>query len=316
MYPEGARIAGALGAPGRERGTATLPGLTSTGESPPPAGPEPVECVTAVVVTFRRPQLLAELLDALRAQTRPPDRVLIVDNGGDVDPAVAPPGGPTAILPMEQNAGPAGGYAAGFAAALESGATKLWAVDDDNRPEPRCLERLLAAAGSDDAVFPLQRKPSGFEGFPPSWNGPLIDAGAVARAGLPRAEMFFWAEDTEFFLRCRNAGVTIRHCPDAVVFHAKPALRVAGRARDWRLYYEVRNTIWLRTRARRPGPVQLWRVARVLTGKLYRIVAAEPGKAQSLRLFGLGVVDGVRGRMGRRVDPAAFPSRDRPADAP
>lgn len=280
-----------------------------------PAVSEPPACVTAVVVTFRRPQLLGVLLDALRAQTRPPDRILIVDNGGDVDPAIAPSGGPIAVLAMGENLGPAGGYAAGFAAALEAGATKLWAVDDDNRPDSRCLELLLAAAGVDDVVFPLQRKPSGFEGFPPSWNGPLIDARAVARVGLPRAELFFWAEDTEFFLRLRNAGVTIRHCPDAIVLHAKPATRVAGRARDWRLYYEVRNTIWLRTRARRPGPMQLWRLIRVLGGKLYRIVLTEPGKAQSLRLFGMGVIDGLRGRLGRRVDPAAFPPRDRPPDA-
>lgn len=267
------------------------------------------------MVTYRRPEFLGRLLTAIRQQTRPPDRILIVDNGGDVDPARVA-GDSIEVLTLAENTGPAGGYAAGFAAALAAGATKLWTVDDDNRPDERCLERLLAASRPGEVVFPLQRKPSGWEGFPPSWNGPLIDAEAVARGGLPRADLFFWAEDTEFFLRLRHAGVAIRRCPEAVVFHAKPAKRVAGRARDWRLYYEVRNSIWLRLRVRRGGPRQLWRLVRMLGGKLYRIVALEPGKAQSLRLFALGVGDGVRGRLGRRIDPAGFPARDRPPEPP
>jgi rhamnopyranosyl-N-acetylglucosaminyl-diphospho-decaprenol beta-1,3/1,4-galactofuranosyltransferase len=36
--------------------------------------------VWAVVVTYNRRELLEQCLDALLAQTRPPDRILVVDN--------------------------------------------------------------------------------------------------------------------------------------------------------------------------------------------------------------------------------------------
>ena len=39
--------------------------------------------------------------------------------------------------------GPAGGYAEGFGAALDRGATKVWTVDDDVVADPGCLEALL-----------------------------------------------------------------------------------------------------------------------------------------------------------------------------
>ena len=43
----------------------------------------PADAVVAVVVTRHRRELLADSLKMIAAQTRPPDHVIVVDNGPD-----------------------------------------------------------------------------------------------------------------------------------------------------------------------------------------------------------------------------------------
>jgi GT2 family glycosyltransferase len=262
--------------------------------------------VVAVILTYERDELLRKAVTAVLGQSRPPDELLVVDNGTQAAPVLAPEveAGTLTVLPTGSNLGPAGGYAFAFEQALARGADKVWVVDDDLEPNSDCLARLLAHADGVDVVFPLQYKPSGEEGFPPSWNGPLIDAAAIREYGLPRADLFFWAEDSEFFGRLAGNGVPLRKARDAIVMHWNPERRIRGAARDWRLYYEVRNLLWLRVRHRTFSPRQWWRAFRAVTGKLVRIVLYEPSKGRSLRLWWWGVQDFALGRMGRRVDPA------------
>ena len=53
----------------------------------PADGAERPDRVVAVVVTHRRPRLLAESLAALAGQSRPVDAVVVVDNGDDEETA-------------------------------------------------------------------------------------------------------------------------------------------------------------------------------------------------------------------------------------
>lgn len=261
--------------------------------------------VIAVTLTYRRRSLLRATVAGIQAQSRPPDRVLVIDN--DEEAVEALEGfEDVEILHTGENLGPAGGYAIGFEAALGRGADKIWVVDDDTVPEPTCLAKLLAATEGTGTVVPFQRKPGYDQGYPPSWNGPLLDARAVRQVGLPRAELFFWAEDTEYFSRLRQAGIARIPLREAVVFHHNPEDRRRGSSRDWRLYYEVRNGMWYRLRAQ---PLTLHRVRRaaLLAGRpLVSILFLEPGKLPSLRLWGKAVVDVARNRLGRRVDPATW----------
>src|SRR5690606_16539980 len=75
--------------------------------------------VAAVIVAYNRAELLREALDALAAQTRPLDVVIVVDNAStDDSPAVAaqhPLG--VRLVTLERNTGGAGGFAAGLALA-------------------------------------------------------------------------------------------------------------------------------------------------------------------------------------------------------
>jgi GT2 family glycosyltransferase len=264
--------------------------------------------VVAVVLTFRRTDLLRRSVDAVLRQTRPPDAVLVIDNdrlaagvlGGDR-------GGSVDVIETGENIGPAGGYELGFRVALERGATKVWTVDDDVEPDAMSLERLLAASSGTDVLIPLQRKPGQVRGHPPSWNGTLFDATVVESVGFPRGDLFFWAEDTEYFQRIRRAGFPILAVPEAAVFHANPEDRARGAGRDWRLYYEVRNGLYVRLVLRPRTAKGTWRAWRSAVGKLGAILLLEPHKRRSIALWWRGYRDFRRRRLGKVIAPEDWP---------
>src|SRR6202158_5971467 len=71
------------------------------------------QTIYAVVVTHRRPEELAKSLDALSAQTRAPDHLVVVDNDDDsgVRDTVSGQPIPTTYLGSRRNLGGAGGFA-------------------------------------------------------------------------------------------------------------------------------------------------------------------------------------------------------------
>ena len=106
------------------------------------------ERVVAVVVTYNREQLLAQCLDALAAQERRPDAVVVIDNAStdhsgrvaDEHPLDAD------VVHLHRNVGGAGGFAAGIARALmRHDADWVWVMDDDTVPRPGALAALLEA---------------------------------------------------------------------------------------------------------------------------------------------------------------------------
>lgn len=120
--------------------------------------------IVAVVVTFRRPRALAVALDALAAQTRPLDGIIVVDNAGGADAATAEVlaraaarlGRALDVVRSPRNEGGAGGFARGLARAFENGARPpadaAWLLDDDCVPAADALERLLAPPLPPDAL--------------------------------------------------------------------------------------------------------------------------------------------------------------------
>lgn len=162
-------------------------------------------CVAVLVVTYNRSAWLFRNLAALRAQTRRPDVIYLIDNAstdgtaqhlfdaGEI-PAPPPPqpdspwsiraDGPTGTLVyvrLAENLGGAGGFHAGVNRAVADGCDWLWLMDDDCLPEPPCLERLMSHATSRPGdvflanVFALE------DGVTPIWED------KVWRAKVPRA---------------------------------------------------------------------------------------------------------------------------------
>src|SRR3954471_9716899 len=105
------------------------------------------ERVCAIVVTYNRAELLRECLTALERQSRPVDRILVIDNdSGDGTPDVVRSGHPSAeLVELGENRGGAGGFHEGTRRAYEDGFDWLWLMDDDTIPTETALEELLAA---------------------------------------------------------------------------------------------------------------------------------------------------------------------------
>lgn len=129
------------------------------------------QSVAAVVVTYNRKQLLTECIDALLSQTRPVQRIYIVDNAStDGTEELLSSSGrlshPTVrYTRLSRNTGGAGGFKHGMALAMADGHDWLWVMDDDAEPARDCLEKLLATTvateSSPPPMTPLKHAPDG-----------------------------------------------------------------------------------------------------------------------------------------------------------
>ena len=268
----------------------------------------------AVVLTYNAPTALARCLAAIQRQSRLPERVLVVDNAGTppaTETVAAVEGrAPVEVVRLGSNTGRAGGHAAGLHAFLASGYDQAWVMDDDCIPDPACLERLLARAGALDEpalLFPTWiDQVTGEVANWPAWCGFLLARAIVADVGLPRADFFWWAEDTEYlYWRIPVAGHHVERVDPAEVVHGR--VRTADTKPAWKVYYEVRNSVYYRLFIQRRRGRRFYRLTRTLL-KTFGRVLREPGRPRKLWLYGRGVVDGLTGRLGPRV-PATIAER-------
>src|SRR3954454_7120566 len=209
--------------------------------------------VCAVVVTHNRRELLGRCLAAIRAQSRPVDALLVVDNAStDGTAALVRERHPRAtLLALERNLGGAGGFHAGIERAHGEGHGWLWLMDDDTVPEPGALAALLEGArrAGDDPTILLSQA-LWRDGTLHPMNRPLVRAdrpgemasaaarGLVAvrtgsfvsllarrevidRCGNVRADFFLWGDDFEWTARVlREASGYL--VPESRVVHATP----------------------------------------------------------------------------------------------
>ena len=111
--------------------------------------------VAVVIPTARRETRLAFALEALARQTLPRDRFeVVVVRGDEPGPTViAPAGLPVRFMSVARDAGPAAKRNLGWRA---TSAPLIAFTDDDCRPAPDWLERLLEAAAREHGDFVLQ----------------------------------------------------------------------------------------------------------------------------------------------------------------
>jgi rhamnopyranosyl-N-acetylglucosaminyl-diphospho-decaprenol beta-1,3/1,4-galactofuranosyltransferase len=234
--------------------------------------------IAAAVVSYNRSDLLREVLAALKAQTRPVDVLVIVDNASTDDSvAVAQQLAPDAdLVRLSRNTGGAGGFAVALSRAISRhGADLVWLMDDDTVPTDTALEELLTARtryagpvallgsrvvwtdGADHPMNTPRRRPLASRAArdrarragavsvrSSSFVSCLVDAAAVRRSGLPAADYFLWNDDFEFTARLlrRETGL---YCPGSVVVHKTKARVDTDQDPGERFYWEVRNKIWL-----------------------------------------------------------------------
>jgi len=251
---------------------------TPATSSPPERGPTP-HSVVAVVVTRNRRDLLEECLEAVLAQTEPPERVVVVDNvSTDGTPDMVRERFPDVDLELlERNDGAAGGFHEGIRAGMETGGQWLWLMDDDTIPAPDALEQLLRPLGdlgdlpapsllaskvvwTDGTLHPknlpwARLDESSIETFVSaadrrlvalrvaSWVSILVSRRAVEEHGLPLKHYFIWGEDGEWTARLLKHGAGYM-VPASVVHHKTPQKVSVHREGSDQYYYEVRNKLF------------------------------------------------------------------------
>jgi rhamnopyranosyl-N-acetylglucosaminyl-diphospho-decaprenol beta-1,3/1,4-galactofuranosyltransferase len=105
--------------------------------------------VASLTTAYNAAHLLPRQLDALLAQSRALQEIVVVDNGStdgtsDLLASLYPQ---VKVLKMLANAGAAGAWAAGLEyAALQRRHDWVWAFDDDSVPDTDALDRMLATA--------------------------------------------------------------------------------------------------------------------------------------------------------------------------
>jgi rhamnopyranosyl-N-acetylglucosaminyl-diphospho-decaprenol beta-1,3/1,4-galactofuranosyltransferase len=214
---------------------------------------EPEPCIVhAVIVVHDRYDRLAIAITSLRAQTRPPDRIWVVDNTA-LDRRKDIPSVPTlARLTLDRNLGGAGGYALGVLSALGAGATHLLLLDDDGvlahddyiavaLAEQRSHRLdILAPVAIDETdssrlCFPV--KVHGVRSY--AWadaeaqglvfgpahlfNGTFAPAQTFIRHGIPDLRLFIRGDEVDFLHRVLKAKGRVATSPRLRVTHPSAA---------------------------------------------------------------------------------------------
>lgn len=145
--------------------------------------------------------------------------------------------------------------------------------------------------------------------------GGMVRRGAIDRVGLPLKDLFIYWDDTEFIHRI-SRRFKVYLVPASKVVHryvwVPPArrkilgiLRIPAGvpiAQAWRFYYNLRNSIFIRTRYASPWLAPLIPVV-VLTRPIGTTLLFYDHKLARFKLLWQAAVDGILGRLGRRVSP-------------
>lgn len=285
--------------------------------------------VIAVVVTWNRRDLLAETLDALAAQTRPADAIVVVDNASSdgtgelLDERSTSAG--LDVVTLRRNTGGAGGFAAGLRRALDHHDPHLiWLMDDDTVPRSRALAGLLDTRdrypgppptvlasrvewidGRDHPMNTPRRKPlvGRSEARSASRAGAVairsasfvsiaVDASTVRERGLPVADYFLWNDDFEFSTRMLRGRVGLL-CLDSVVVHKTRTFGSTDADPGERFYYEVRNKVWLFVRSSGLSPLEKVVYAGSTVRRWRRTYAASSDRRTLRRALRRGLAAGL-----------------------
>jgi GT2 family glycosyltransferase len=228
--------------------------------------------IAAVVVSFNRLGFLKECLSALKAQTRLPDEIIVVENGstdGSLEYVQAEH--PDVVLfETGENLGGAGGFAWGVEIAIARGHEAAWLMDDDARPESDALEPLvqlfesmeprpsflasLVTAGRNTFNRrnpPVISQDAGRQVAAHEFNAIAIDAATFVgvlvnlelakTTHLPFSDFFIWIDDSEYTHRLSQMAPAMV-VPASQVNHPD----VAAKAKDLgpRVFYHIRNNLW------------------------------------------------------------------------
>jgi GT2 family glycosyltransferase len=280
--------------------------------------------VVAVVLSWNGRE---DTLACLRSLEGEKVDVIVVDNASEDGTADAVTG--AEVIRNERNLGYAGGMNVGIRRALELGADAVLLLNNDVEVEPGAVEMLVAAAAGAGAVCPVvvfaddpERVWYAGARFDPrrGYNGrhrTELPAAAVETSricgaavlmprhslecvGLLDESLFAYAEDADWSLRARAAGLPLVVEPRSRVRH-KVSASTGGEGSASALYYSTRNVLAVSERHAPLGGLGTWRrrAVVVLAHAGQALLARRPGR---IRAVLEGARDFRRGRSGPRPD--------------
>jgi len=239
--------------------------------------------ILTAIVTHNRVKLLERCIDHVLGQTRPPDGLLVINNGSS-DRTVEMLQCKKVNFITQDNVGGAGGWNRAIDEALAGDWDAVWLMDDDGFPEASALgflEEALVPGGAcvscvvmceddpDRFVFPFpvlndadlpiivgkRRKLRRFADlraiasgstypFAHLFNGALIRTEAIRKIGNVDQRFFLMGDEVDYFMRLRSAGFVVSDLR-ARHFHPDVAQRPLN---PIKFYYYVKNTLILNRR--------------------------------------------------------------------
>jgi GT2 family glycosyltransferase len=226
-----------------------------------------MEKVIAVIVTYNRQELLSECITALKCQSRPVDKILVINNGSNDNTEQWLKKQKDIDFITQNNLGSGGGFNTGIQLAYERGFDWIWLMDDDGFPQQNALENLLegdfgelclrncAVINKEDKKSFVWKtgnyktidevKESVIENFAHPFNGTLLHKKIVEKVGLPKKELFIWGDETEYYERIISKYKIPFHTKTNSI-HYHPAAAYSYKndwnfSSNWKMYYYVRN---------------------------------------------------------------------------
>lgn len=233
---------------------------------------------------------------------------------------------------MPDNLGNAGGVREIMDWAFAAGMDAVWILDDDSWPRAEAMEAMLEDGLDTTVVrHPLQIDPKtkrftwplqiqsrqGWKlvnqtGELPagkrtrsriSWTGALLPKEVRDAVGPVNGDLFIRGEDEEYPLRIEQAGFPQEAVHGAILDHPGPENVVHWKflgknfffergLADWKLYYKVRNMVWLKRR--QSGPI-----AALVMALTYAIGACRLDGSRRIPLLKRAISDGWQGRLGK-----------------
>lgn len=232
------------------------------------------------------------------------------------------------------NDGGSAGFHNGIRLAHEQNTDLIWAMDDDVLPEEDCLEKLVESMSEsrrmcipcrtdknfcDYAVIGLNlsnpflysnksrktRIPSqdieeSINVVDMPFEGPLIDRTLIDEIGYPVKDLFIFYDDTEYAQRAL-AKTDIRYIKKAVLHKQIILPKIKHAPLGWRAYYSLRNQCWF---DRNNGKnIFVKKVRPIYSSVCLSIKSLLLRHPMDIRIIWKAYLDGVRGIMGKTVEP-------------
>jgi rhamnopyranosyl-N-acetylglucosaminyl-diphospho-decaprenol beta-1,3/1,4-galactofuranosyltransferase len=227
--------------------------------------------VIAIVVTYNRQFLLSQCITALRKQTHKIDKILVINNGSSDHTEAWLRSQSDIEFITQENVGGAGGFYTGIKTAYEKLYSWIWLMDDDGYPKEDALEHLFegndeelclrncSVINKDDKKSFVWKtgnynsvddvKSTVIKNVAHPFNGTLLHRKIIDRVGFPKANLFLWGDETEYFYRIIKKN-KIPYYTKVNSIHYHPASAYSYKNdwnfyNNWKMYYYVRNRLFV-----------------------------------------------------------------------